>query len=394
VKPIAESGSAGTETIPVADPGVAPRGDRRIMLGLALGVFLAFGAWSAARYTPMGFLVGDGPYYAETAVSLLYDHDLDLRNQLAGGLEVHGAQIALGADGAWYPKHPILLAVLALPFLALLGVPGLLVFNLVVLALLAAALYRLARQFAPRAAAAVATIVLLLGTFLRAYAYNLSPDLLALLLVTAGLTCLLRGRHGRGAALFGIAVLAKTLLLVLLPFAIVNAALRAGRGGLARAAAGCALPIALLLAIDAAMFGSPLVTSYDRNVALVGGRVVTTTHRSLFDNDVRAGLAGEIADPRHGLLPTAPVLLLAVPGFILLFRRRPADTVLLLAISVFLLVLLAAYRDWDQSHDGNRFLMPAIACAAPAVALAIEAIGAWLAPGRVGRVSRPRPTAS
>ena len=64
-------------------------------------------------YQPYSFLIGDCPYYAETAISLILDHDLDLRNQLKGGLETHERQISMGARGEWYPKHPILMASLA-----------------------------------------------------------------------------------------------------------------------------------------------------------------------------------------------------------------------------------------------------------------------------------------
>ena len=366
---------------------VAEPGDAKIAWLLAGVIFVVFATWSAIVYTPLGYLIGDGPYYAATAVSMLHDGDLDLRNQLAGGLVVHGRQIALGSAGAWYPKHPILMPIATLPFLALFGMPGLLIFNLAILAAVAAALFRLARLYAPPAAAAAAVLVLIFGTFLRAYAYNLSPDLFALLLVTLGLLFLLRGASGKAGCLLGAALLAKLLLVVLLPAACVQVVIRSGPRRAARFAAGCALPIAALLLYDAALFGSPFVTSYDRNADIVDGRVVTTSHRSLFDNDVAQGLRGEILDARRGLLPTAPVLLLAIPGFLLLLRRRPGDALFLLGVSGFLIVLLAAYRDWNQSHYGNRFLMPVIACAAPATALAIE----FLLAGRVVSGRKPAP---
>src|SRR5262245_8469245 len=243
--------------------------DRAIAGGLALFFFTVFALTSAAHHTPLGYLVGDGPYYAATAVSLLHDQDLDLRNQLSGGLLVHGRQIALGPDGAWYPKHPILLPLATLPFLLALGMPGFLVFNLLVLAAVSAALYRLARLFASPPASAATVLILFFGTFLRAYAYNLSPDLFALLFVTAGIVCLLGAAPGRAGVLLGVAALVKILLVVLLPLACLQAAFRGGWRRAIRFAAGCAPPMALLLAYDLALFGSPFVTSYDRNVAVV-----------------------------------------------------------------------------------------------------------------------------
>jgi len=344
----------------------------RLTLGLALLVLALFGISCITRYKPLTYLVGDGPYYAETAVSLLYDRDLDLRNQLAGGLAIHGPQIALGTDGAWYPKHPVLLPVLALPFLGVFGMPGFLIFNLLVLAGLAAAMLRLARLHAPRVAAAGAVLLLLFGTFVRAYAYNLSPDLLATLLLTLGVLALLKRRCVLGGLLLGGAVLGKLLLVVALPFALVFATARFGVRGALRLAAGSALPLAFLALINASLFGSPLVTSYDRNVTLQEGRIVATSHWSLFSNDILAGMRGEMLDPRHGLLPTAPVLLLVLPGALLLARRRRSDACFLLGLSASLVLLLAAYRDWAASHYGNRFLMPVLALSTPAIALALE----------------------
>jgi len=342
---------------------------------VAVAAFLAFGAVALGRYQPLTYLVGDGPYYAGAAVSLLYDGDLDLRNQLRGGLPVHGPQIAIGARGEWYPKHPILLAVLGLPFLALFGMPGLLLLNLLVLAALAGGMVRLGRRFAPAPAAALAVAALLLGTFVREYAYNLSPDLLAGLLATMMALALLEGRMAAAGLLLGAMVMAKPLLVTFVPAALAYGLARGRLRGGARLALGGLVPVAASLLLNCALFASPFVTAYDRNITVVGGTASITSHRSLFDNDLMAGAAGQILDARHGLLATAPALLLAVPGALVLLRRRPAEAVWLLGSAATLFVTLCAYRDWNQSHYGNRFLMAAVAFAAPAVAVALETLG-------------------
>src|SRR5438105_2575357 len=85
-----------------------PPEDRRIAWGLIAIVLLAAAGIDIARlYRPHTFLIGDCQYYAATAISLLMDRDLDLRNQLRGGLDVHDGQISPGPNGEWYPKHPI-----------------------------------------------------------------------------------------------------------------------------------------------------------------------------------------------------------------------------------------------------------------------------------------------
>ncbi len=59
------------------------------------------------------------------------------------------ALAALGPGGEWFLKHPILLPVPGLPFLAAFELPGLLLRNLVVLSAFAAVLDRIGRLVAP-----------------------------------------------------------------------------------------------------------------------------------------------------------------------------------------------------------------------------------------------------
>lgn len=365
--PAAAQPAARPDGAVAADPD--RRRERALAAAVALLAFVLFGLGVLWRYQPLTWLVGDGPYYAETAVSLLHDHDLDLRNQLPGGLQVHGPQIALGPGGEWFPKHPILLPVVGLPFLAAFGLPGLLLLNLLVLAGFAALLFTLGCRVAPPRAAVAATAILLAGTFVRAYAYNLSPDLFASVLVAAAVLAALDGRFAASGLLIGAAILAKPLLTALLPPMLLYVALRAGARPLGRFVAGGLLPAFGFLFLNLALFGSPLVTAYDRNVVLVDGEPVITTHRDQFDGDPFAAARGMIVDARRGLLRTAPALLLALPGFVLLFRRRPAEAAWLSGSALLLFLVLCPYRLWAESHYGNRFLMPLVVFAAPAMAL-------------------------
>jgi hypothetical protein len=82
------------------------------------------------------FLIGDCPYYRAIIVSLLEDHDLDVANNLMVDAWPMVSNVARGRFGQFYPKHPILLAVAALPFYAVAGDIGLLAFNLAQLAAL------------------------------------------------------------------------------------------------------------------------------------------------------------------------------------------------------------------------------------------------------------------
>jgi hypothetical protein len=339
------------------------------------------------------FLIGDCPYYASAAVSLLVDGDLDLRNQLKGGLEVHQKQVALGLHGEWYPKHPILMSALSVPFYAGLGVAGFLVFNLLVMSCLAGVVWALCRRHVTPSLATLSTTTLLVGTFLRAYVYNYSPDLFAALLFLGGLFFVLRERPLSGGFFLGMSVLAKITNLFGLLIVAAFACFRPDRRQTLRLVAG-AIPALLLLAlINSFMFGSPATTGYDRTLVLVHGEAVTVSHRGFFDLPIAEGVWGQLFSARTGLLPTSPALLLAVPGFFILLRRRPWEGLLVLCLGEFLFLLFGTYRWWATSHYGNRFLMVPVALSAIPLSLTFDR--ARLALGRRrGATARLAPTVS
>src|SRR5262249_27172234 len=227
---------------------------------LVIVVVLVYGAQAFLNLSPQIYYEGDCPYYISTGLSIQKDGDLDLRNQLRGGLEVHGRQIALGRGGEWYPKHSVVMPVLALPFLAAFGLPGFSVFSVVVLGLLAWTSFGLARRFAPPMSSAAATLLMLGGTFLRRYDYNVTPDLVAALALGLALLGIFRDRDTLAGCAFGVAVWTKIGDVFLLPFALGYAFASRGWGGLRRAVLGGAAPLAALLLFNLTLFGSPFVT--------------------------------------------------------------------------------------------------------------------------------------
>ncbi len=350
---------------------------RELRSWLLLGALFGAGIFAslAGREVRSGaFLIGDCPYYASTAVSLWEDGDLDLANQIRGGLAVHQKQIALGRDGRWLPKHPVLMPVLSVPFYALFGVAGFLVFNVAVMLLLASVVYAIARIYL-EAGWALAAVVLVFGTsFLREYVYNYSPDLLSTLLVLGGILLILRRHPFPGGILLGISVLAKVtnlfvagLVLGLLPF-------RRGGSETLKAAAGVVPGVAGWMLLNLALFGGATVTGYDRTLVLQDGVAQTVSHKGFFDLPLLEGMTGQLFDPRAGLLTTSPILLLAVPGFLLFLRRHPWDAALFLGISEFLFVLFSTYRWWATSHYGNRFLMLPVTLACVPIGFALQVL--------------------
>jgi len=330
------------------------------------------------------YLLGDCLFYRAAAESLLRDGDLDLRNNAPWeSVQLPTSQVALGRRGEWYPKHPLLLSLLALPLYALLGDPGLLLFNLIELAALDYLVLLLARRYASEPVALFTAVLFAFGTLLRPAAYNFSPDVLSSLVVLSGVLALLDRRAALGGFLLSAAVAAKWTNLVFLPIGALWALAVIGPRALARFALFAAPPLAALAALNFHMFGSPFVTPYDRVLLFEQGRAVLgPSHRQKFDLPFFPTLWAQFVDRRHGLLCSAPPVLFALPGFFVLFRRARAEAALLLALCLAQIAVFAPYREWQASSFGHRFLMTAVVLsAAPVAALFAAAL-------------RERPTAS
>lgn len=352
-----------------------------LALGLALGPPLAlYLGIVATGFDGDHYLRGDCPYYYAAAESLLRDGDLDLGNQLPGELRHHSTDVALDRFGRLVPKHPLVLPLLALPLVAAFGQPGALVFNLLQLTALLGVLYGLALRCAGPWAAAVAVALTGTATLLPRYAWNFSPDVLATLLLAAGLLALPAERepaplrHLAAGLLLGLAVVAKLPYLVALPGALALVG-SPWRRALPPLVAGLALPLALWALLNSHLFGSPLTSGYDRIAILGQGEVRTYSQRDDFDLPLRRGLAGQLLDRRHGLLPTTPLTLVSLAALPLLARRRPRLALAVGMTAAALLLFFSRYELWYTSAYGNRFLMPVVALAA----LPLAALGEWAA---------------
>lgn len=336
-------------------------------------------------FTLPSYLPGDCPFYRATTVSLLEDRDLDLRNNVDWQVVSPDGQVSIGRNGAWYPKHPVLLSLLALPAYALLGDPGLLAFNLLQLLMLDCLLLFAARRVASEPVALAVALLFALGTLLRPVALNFSPDVLSTLLVVGGALALLDRKAALAGVLLGLSVAARWTNLVFLPLALGFAAVSHGRGAALRFTLGVAPPLVALGALNGWMFGSPFVTPYDRvGVHLLSAPAIEPSHRTRFTLPFWSGLAAQLLDPELGLLRSAPPLLLSVAGVPLLVLRFPREAFVVLAFSVTQLATFARYADWRASTFGHRFLMTVVALGVlPAAALSGQAV-AWL-----GRRERP-----
>lgn len=335
------------------------------------------------------FLIGDCPYYASTVISLLYDRDVDLGNQIRGGLAVHQKQVSLSRDGRIVPKHPILMPILAVPFYVAFGIAGFLVFNVLVMVLLGVVIWAMARMYVGPVAAIAATLLLLGGSFLWKYTYNFSPDLLSTLLALAGILLVLKKRPIAGGVLLGISILGKVTNVFVAATVFVFLLFRRPRTDAIRAALAMVPGVVAWVAINVAMFGGPTVTGYDRILVLRDGVPQLVSHKDDFDLPILEGIRGQLFHPRVGLLPTAPVILLAIPGFVAFLRRHPWDAALVLGIAELLFLLFSTYRWWATSHYGNRFLMLPVVLAAVPLAFTLQVAFDWLRARRGGNAAAP-----
>jgi hypothetical protein len=136
---------------------------------------------------------------------------------------------------------------------------------------------------------------------------------------------------------------------------------------IAAAAAGCAVPLLLLLAANAARFGDPLETGYSGVLRMFG-------------SDFLEGLAGLLVSPGRGLLLYFPFVLLAVPGLVALARRDPPLALFCGGSAVALLLLYAPWAQWDGGWVfGPRFLVPVLPLLAVPAALVAFRDRAWTA---------------
>jgi hypothetical protein len=325
-----------------------------LLLVLEIGYALLAGA-HAER--PNAFLIGDCPYYAAAAESLFRDGDWDLHNQLPGDLKDHEGFFAVSTDNRVVPKHSVLLPILALPFYALFGVKGFLIFNLVQVFALVAGIAVLAGN---TPAARLLALAGYLSTPFLAYTYNFSPDVLGAALLVWSYVCALKGRMLPCGLLAGLAVWAKVYLaLLLLPLALVVVPM--GWRASLRCAAATLVGVAPMLLINWHLFGAPWVTGYDRDARVTPDGFAVTDHYSRFNQPLLLGLGRLLFDGRIGLLSTAPLWFLWPAGLWFAAKQAPRAAATLALAMVLNLLFFARYDEWDATALGNRFLFPAVA---------------------------------
>src|SRR5262245_5640164 len=321
------------------------------------------------------FLVGDCIWYRATLISLLEDGDLDVKNNVARTPYWPAANVSLGQDGSWYPKHPVLMSITAAPLYWLAGDAGLLAFNLMQLTALAACLWFGARRHASEEVSIAVVLWFAFGTMLRPAAYNFSPDVFSTLLVCLAFLALLSRLAVLSGVLLGLALCAKLPNVAFFPVVLLALAAQRDWRGVLRFGLGALVPVLALLALNHHMFGSPWVTPYDRVLVFEDEQwVLEPSHRTFFSVPFWSGLWEQLTDRKLGLLVGCPPIVLAPLGLYLVARRFPGEALLLGGACLAQLAIFAKYEQWRASSYGPRFLLTVIAVSAWLAAPALESL--------------------
>jgi hypothetical protein len=334
----------------------------RLLFGVAWALLLVIGL----SYTLRLRVSGDEPHYLLMAQSLWREHDLDLRDNHAredwreytpGPITPHYG--APRADGRPYPAHSPGLALLLAPLYALGGRPLCVIALTLAAAGLSLEMWKAARRVTSDDEASLLAWSLALVPPVAFYAFEIYTEVPASLALAVSLRLLLSGPGAAGAV--GAALLASALPwlhLKMMPaaFALALVALVRLRGParIAFLAVAGALGAGFLLYYRA-IFGvaSPL--------AIYGG-----VPRDADGSPLRA-LAGLFLDRSFGLLPYAPVFLIAVAGLGRLVRLRAWEPLL---VGAAVIVPVLAWRMWWGGQcPPARFLVPLV----PVLALALAA---------------------
>jgi hypothetical protein len=324
---------------------------------------------------------GDEPHYLVMAQSLWRDHDLDLRDEyggeewaefVPGPLRPHWG--APRADGRPFPAHSPGLPLLLAPAYAAAGRAGCVLLLAFVAAGAALVARQLAFQLTQDALASLVAWLAAAGPPLFFYSFHLYTEAPSALAAGGALLILLGGAGtGRAALAAALAGALPWLHLKMIPAAAalgIVAVLRLRGRGLAvflSIAGAAALGFA---AYHAAVFGSP------SPLAVYGGvppDARVATWRSL---------AGLLLDRSFGLLPAAPVFVLALAGLPVLLQKRGAWPHALVGFAV-LAPLLTWRMWWGGQCPPARFLVPLVPVLAVALALRVAGsaggLRRWLA---------------
>jgi hypothetical protein len=348
-----------------------PARDGRLAALVGIVLFAAYVA--AQRGRVLSF---DGTIMVDVATRLLAKHTFTLAPPLIATLHLPSR----------YTSYGFGTTLLALPFDAVqravrpAGASILTLANPTVLAASGSMLFLIGRRLGWRRWVCVATALgfgLLTPALWQSTEMFSEPGVtLASLAIVLGML-VWRDRPRLGPALVGVGVAVAILfrpdaLVLVVPLVVAAPFLIPRRELTTRAAAlWCKVPVAVVgvfeLWYNEHRFGSIFSTGIQQQAAGRG-----------FDTPILQGLDLLLRSPGRGFFWTAPVLLLALPGFVWLYRRNAPLTIAIGAVVVARFLFFAHW--WTPGGGvawGPRLLFPATALLALPAGQAIEHVASW-----------------
>ncbi len=330
------------------------------------------------------YMKGDSIYLTNIAISVLEDGDLDQKNQTdrrifentnpRTNISLANSNISKGIRGEWYPKHSVLMPIVSVPFYALWGGFGLVIFNLFCLLLLVVAARRAASKVATTGAADLAAIATGLTPVFYTFAYSYSPDIFSALLVTAGIWTTMSRKYLLSGLLLGFSLWSKIPNALILSMVGIWLLSQKDYKKTLQFSAGAFVPISLFAGLNWYMFGAPWITAYSRIWVVQNGVHSLGDCTFCFSRPFWNGVWLQVMDPIHGLMQTAPVTILSLGGYLLLYKRNRSICIILALFAVGMFLFYCKYDFTSASHFGNRFLMPVMALSTIPLATLIEAV--------------------
>lgn len=377
----------GMPLAPTGDPGRRAR--RVVLVGFALvtiwftGVFPPFvNPNELSRLDTVYAVVEQGTFQIDEAIRVLGDHE----DRASSGGHFYSNK-APGLALAAVPVYRLLRVVFPAPrsgsaLLLVHVLPLLTVSALSVLAL--ARLGQRLAEVAPRGAA-LALLAVAFGTSFLYYARTFFGHAwtAALLFLAWDLLRAAEEKTARrrvdfvvfaGGFLAGWAFLSEYTVAPIVFCLVLRAGAGRARRRLALFAAGAGVPVLVLLAYQAACFGSPLTPSYAREAY---PRYAELARQRFFGFGLPdpATLWDFLFHPARGVLLFSPFFAWAAVGFVRWWRSREdrADCLFVLGAVVSLPLLLCAYPNWHGGWSlGSRYLVPVFLLAGLAVGRALD----------------------
>ena len=291
-----------------------------------------------------------------------YDSFLEISRQNPGFVYTQD-YYALGANGVLYPKHPILVSVIAAPFYAIFGTVGFWIYAQIMFLILIISFRHILRQFVKPGAADIGTIILIGGTQIAIGSFGLSYDLTLVSIMLAGLALSKRFPLW-GSFLMGITAMirASTVAFVpLLALAFLPTAKEERRSWIAAAISGLGQGLGLMMILNRLIWGSPFTLPYHRLPTFLNGTALFDHSHTLSLNNLLSEPVAKVFYPPHGMFPSNPALLLLPIGW-LAWKSRSSRwfTTLTFVSGLLKLLVIFSYSYWNSSVIGNRFLLPTI----------------------------------